>query len=161
MGGNKSPWLKLRGNSENIEEESQVEGVQATLDAMSESSQHGIKIGSLHFLVDVWKRIVPESHMVGWKMVCPETVSKQADMSTLGAFKSPHSNWVQEGSWRESDGLGGDSGWTNPPCWLVPGISKFERTGSCSQIGTNFNSSVVSNLWLNSFFTDNSLSPLL
>ena len=52
-GGSKSPWLKLRGNLENFEEESQVEGVQATLDAVSESSQHEIKIGSLHVLVDV------------------------------------------------------------------------------------------------------------
>ena len=60
-------------------------------------------------------------------MVYPETVSKQADMSTLGAFKSPHSNWVQEGSWRESDGLGGDCGWTNPPYCLVPGIRKLKK----------------------------------
>ena len=65
--------------------------------------------------------------MVEWKMVSPETFSKQADMSILGAFKSTHSNWVQESSWRESDGLGGDCGWTNPLCCLVPGISKFER----------------------------------
>ena len=51
-GGSKSPWVKLRGNLEHFEEESQVEGVQATLDAVSESSQQGIKVGSLHFLVD-------------------------------------------------------------------------------------------------------------
>ena len=60
-------------------------------------------------------------------MVCSETVFKQADMSILGgAFKSPRSNRGQEGSCRESDVLGGDCGWTNPPSRLVKGISKFE-----------------------------------
>ena len=126
-GGSKITWLKLWINLENFEEESQVEGVQTTLDALSESIQHGIKVGSLHVLVDFWRWLVPESNMVWWKMVCPETVSKQADMSILGAFESPHSYWVQAGSWRESDGLGGDCRWANPPCCLVPGISKFER----------------------------------
>ena len=125
-GGSKITWLKLWINLENFEEESQVEGVQTTLDALSESIQHGIRVGSLHVLVDFWRWLVPESHMVGWKMVCPETVSKQADMSILGAFESPHSYWVQAGSWRESDGLGGDCRWANPPCCLVSGISKFE-----------------------------------
>ena len=47
-GGSKSPWVNL----EHFEEESQVEGVQATLGAVSEFSQQGTKVGSLHFLVD-------------------------------------------------------------------------------------------------------------
>ena len=46
----KSAWLELQNNLENFEKKLKMKSVKATADAVSESGQLGIKVGSVHFL---------------------------------------------------------------------------------------------------------------